>query len=52
MVDSGFVEWWIMCVYTTDKLLNSFKEIIADKAVWWINWGRMKEYPLYAYVRT
>ena len=34
-------------VYTTDKVLNSFKKIMADKEVWRINRGRINEYSLY-----
>ena len=34
-------------VYTTDIQLNSFKKIMADKEVWWINRGRINEYSLY-----
>ena len=36
-------------MYTTAIHLNSFKNIMADKAVWRINRGRINEYSLYHY---
>ena len=37
-------------MYTTAIHLNSFKNIMADKAVWRINRGRINEYSLYVYM--
>ena len=37
-------------MYTTAIHLNSFKNIMADKAVWRINRGRINEYSLYIYI--
>jgi hypothetical protein len=36
---------------TSDIHLNSFKEIMADKAVGQINWGRINGYSLYTIMR-
>ena len=48
MADGGIARCMADYVYSVAIQVNSFRNNMADKTIWWINWWQINEYSLYS----